>query len=168
MCGIIGITSVEKDVPLKIYEGLTYLQHRGQDSCGICNEEYAIKKNGLVKNSFEINELNKLMSNNCIGHVRYSTTGSFDDSLIQPLVKDSNDLRISLCHNGNITNTEYIKSIIKVENLKSDSEYLLELFFFKLNEYNNEINCKNIFKICEYIIDNINGSFSVIILMKNY
>ena len=38
MCGILGIISKRNHVPIKIYEGLAYLQHRGQDSAGICNE----------------------------------------------------------------------------------------------------------------------------------
>ena len=78
MCGILGIVSKSEDVPIKIYEGLTYLQHRGQDSSGICNSKDCIKKDGLVKDVFNELNLKDLFSNTGIGQVRYGTNGSFN------------------------------------------------------------------------------------------
>ena len=85
MCGILGIVSKFEDVPIKIYEGLTYLQHRGQDSSGICNSKNCIKKEGLVKDVFNESNLQSLFSNIGIGQVRYGTNGSFNKKNIQPL-----------------------------------------------------------------------------------
>ena len=83
MCGILGLYSEYADVSGQMYEGLTYLQLRGQDSVGIANQETCMKSLGLVKNAFYHNDLSMLKSNICIGHVRYGTTGSFDESCIQ-------------------------------------------------------------------------------------
>ena len=52
MCGIIGIVS-KSPVNQAIYDGLTVLQHRGQDAAGIMtcegNNLYLRKDNGLVR-----------------------------------------------------------------------------------------------------------------------
>ena len=52
MCGIIGIVG-KGNVNQALYDGLTVLQHRGQDAAGIvtCDESrlYLRKSNGLVK-----------------------------------------------------------------------------------------------------------------------
>ena len=36
MCGIVGIYHKDKSVAGEIYDGLIQVQHRGQDSAGIC------------------------------------------------------------------------------------------------------------------------------------
>lgn len=171
MCGILGLYSEYSDVSGQMYEGLTYLQHRGQDSVGIANQEKCIKSLGLVKNAFYNNDLSMLKSNICIGHVRYGTTGSFDESCIQPLLTKYEDRNIFLCHNGNITNVDDIINIIGCEEsdtYKSDTKYLLLLFIHKLQEYNETLNYSIICKTCEYIIQTVKGSYSVLILIENF
>ncbi|HIJ34282.1 MAG TPA: amidophosphoribosyltransferase, partial [Gammaproteobacteria bacterium] len=55
MCGIIGIVS-NSAVNQALYDGLTVLQHRGQDAAGIITCEqgkvFLRKGNGLVKDVF--------------------------------------------------------------------------------------------------------------------
>ena len=167
MCGILGIFSKNNDIPIKIYEGLAYLQHRGQDSAGICNETKCIKKNGLVKDIFTQDDLNELMSNICIGHVRYGTTGVFNDNTIQPLIKEEHSRIFSLCHNGNINNLTELSKIINKYDLSSDSEYILELFLYKLKEY-DEISTRNIFEVCDYLMATLKGSYSILILIQDF
>lgn len=168
MCGIIGLISNKTDVPLKLYEGLTFLQHRGQDSAGICNETLCIKDHGLVKDVFKESDLDSLRSNIGIGHVRYGTTGNFDDSCVQPLYNNENK-RVSLCHNGNIINTDEIKNFIQKDHINSDSECLLYLFCHIMNEYGWEnISYTNIFETCQQIMKIVKGSYSVILLIKDF
>lgn len=164
MCGIIGIISKNNDVPLKLYEGLCHLQHRGQDSAGICNETTNIKKDGLVKDVFEERDLTSLMSNIGMGHVRYGTTGGFEDKAIQPLVESVNATRISMCHNGNVTPVTKIG-----KQFHSDSEYLLDLFC-ELYEEREIITptYKVIFEICDKMMNTVKGSYSVIILIEGF
>ena len=154
MCGILGISSDKDDISVKMYEGLTYLQHRGQDSAGIANEELCIKSPGLVKSVFDEDKVKELKSTMCVGHVRYSTTGTFDKSCIQPLESIYNGKNIYLCHNGNIINIDDIKKILGNNEYTSDSKYLLELFIYKLNEY-EILTSKVICNVCEFIIKNL-------------
>lgn len=69
------------DVAPSIYYGLSSLQHRGQESCGIAvcdtmgpkGNMNAHKGMGLVNEVFKEETLNNLHGNLGVGHVRYST-----------------------------------------------------------------------------------------------
>ena len=55
MCGIVGIVS-KGSVNQQLYDALTVLQHRGQDSAGMATSEeghlHLRKGNGLVRDVF--------------------------------------------------------------------------------------------------------------------
>ena len=57
MCGIIGIVGIGTHINQHLYDGLTVLQHRGQDAVGIVTEYegkfHLRKSNGLVLISLE-------------------------------------------------------------------------------------------------------------------
>ena len=78
MCGIIGIVSPDP-VNQALYNGLTVLQHRGQDAAGIitCDRErvHLRKNNGLVRDVFHSRHMMRMHGNMRIGHVRYPTAG---------------------------------------------------------------------------------------------
>ena len=82
------------DVSPSIYYGLSALQHRGQESCGIAVSDTSGPKGhvksykglGLVNEVFKESKLEELSGNIGIGHVRYSTTGSTTVENAQPLV----------------------------------------------------------------------------------
>ena len=84
-CGVFGMFNPNgEDVANSIYYGLSSLQHRGQESCGIavCDTQgpkgnmNAHKGMGLVSEVFKEDILSGLHGNLGIGHVRYSTTGA--------------------------------------------------------------------------------------------
>ena len=92
-CGIFGIISQEKDknVTNKVIKGLGLLQHRGRESAGIAyynNDNLVVyKKNGLVNDVFEnLNE--NILTDKCIGHIRYSTSGEKTNNpdFLQPYI----------------------------------------------------------------------------------
>lgn len=173
MCGIIGLISqFDKDVINKVLEGLLSLQHRGQDSSGISNGKLCIKDNGYAVNIFNTNVLEKLKSNIAIGHVRYSTTKVKDDKQIQPFVIEV-DYKITLVHNGNIINIDYMKQYLSKKfginsDSNSDSEILTQIIYAKLYfEFNSVINKDTIFQIVNFLQDNLIGSFSVIIIIED-
>ena len=176
MCGIIGIhdTKNNHQIPYDIFEGLISLQHRGQDSTGIANQNQIINKNGLVKNSFSHEELASLMSNCAIGHVRYTTNGTINGC--QPLYCPF-PRRITLCHNGNITNVEELRNILaqnfnNISNSQSDSQILLYLYSSKLHEVlktnNNILNSAILECVSNYIHEVVNGSYCMNIIIENY
>jgi len=82
--------------------------------------------------------MEELVGNVGLGHVRYPTAGSSSVSEAQPLYTNY-PFGISIAHNGNLTNTEELKSVVVEDcmrhvNTDSDSELLLNLFAEELTK----------------------------------
>ena len=97
-CGVFGIYAPEGgSVSTDIYYGLSALQHRGQESCGIAVSDTAGPKGlvlchkglGLVNEVFAEETLKTLTGNIGIGHVRYATTGAGTLENTQPLITET-------------------------------------------------------------------------------
>lgn len=138
MCGILGLLLADENqfVNQQLFDGLTVLQHRGQDAAGIVTAErcrlHLRKDNGLVKDVFLTHHMIDLRGNVGLGHVRYPTAGSSSCAEAQPLYTNYPH-GICVAHNGNLTNTQelgvYVRDNIKRHvNTDSDSEILLNIF----------------------------------------
>jgi amidophosphoribosyltransferase len=137
-CGIFGIYSMENEeelAPLTCI-GLSCLQHRGEESCGIAVNDgglvYCEKDVGLVSDVFRPEVLSKLPSGKiAIGHVRYSTTGAPRKENAQPIVKRYAKGNICVVHNGNLTNTEELRNELEehgaIFNSTSDTEVICSI-----------------------------------------
>jgi amidophosphoribosyltransferase len=139
MCGIIGIVG-SSEVAAALYDGLTVLQHRGQDAAGIATAEGGRlrihKGNGLVKDVFDEPQMRLLSGRVGIGHCRYPTAGSEGSDEAQPFYVNS-PYGIALAHNGNLINTEALRrQVFEADrrniNTESDSEVLLNVFAHEL------------------------------------
>lgn len=147
-CGVYGIYSKHSNEELAgvISAGLSALQHRGEESCGIAVNKDGIiscyKDLGLVSKVFPMHVLEKIPNGKMgIGHVRYSTTGEAKKENAQPMVIRHKKGNLAVVHNGNLVNayelrqeleengaiftttsdTEVISYIIVQERLKSNS-----------------------------------------------
>ena len=133
-CGIFGIYAPGVDVALNTYWGLYALQHRGQESAGICVANgYAMdirRGMGLVNEVFR-DSLPEMPGHIAIGHVRYSTTGSSLAANIQPLLVSYAGGRIAMAHNGNLTNAPLLRKKLEqggsVFQTTVDSEVIVNL-----------------------------------------
>ena len=128
MCGIVGIVA-KKSVNQAIYDGLTVLQHRGQDAAGIvtCDENnlYLRKDNGLVRDVIKTRHMLNLKGSMGIGHVRYPTAGCSSSAEAQPFYVNS-PYGICLAHNGNLVNTDKLRKIqINDYTTKTYKEFIL-------------------------------------------
>lgn len=117
-CGVFGIYDMDgNNVVPSIYYGLTSLQHRGQESCGLAVSDtegewgnIQFHKNlGLVSEVFKEDTIKKMQGDIGIGHVRYSTTGASVAENAQPLVLSYIKGTLALAHNGNLINTPQLK-----------------------------------------------------------
>ena len=139
-CGVFGIFNPDGgDVAPSIYYGLSSLQHRGQESCGIAvcdtmgpkGNMNAHKGMGLVNEVFKEETLNNLHGNLGIGHVRYSTTGAANINNAQPLVLNYIKGTLALAHNGNLVNTAELRSELErtgaIFHTTTDSEVIAYL-----------------------------------------
>jgi amidophosphoribosyltransferase len=176
MCGIIGIFA-RTPVNQALYDGLTVLQHRGQDAAGIvtCENDrlYMRKDNGLVRDVFHTRHMLRLKGNMGIGHVRYPTAGCFSSAEAQPFYTNS-PFGITLAHNGNLTNAEQLKRELFVEdrrhiNTDSDSEILLNVFAHELQATDKlKLTPNDIFRAVEGVHRRCRGAYAVVAMITGY
>ncbi len=135
MCGIIGVSGVP-DAARVAYLGLYALQHRGQESAGNVavgpdGESRIHVGMGLVSETFDDDELQKLPGDVAVGHTRYSTTGSTVLANAQPCLVNYRAGSLSVAHNGNLTNAAEIKKDLvergSIFTSSSDTEVLVHL-----------------------------------------
>jgi len=173
MCGIVGIVG-NTPVSQSIYDGLTVLQHRGQDAAGIVtindNTFRMRKANGLVKDVFHTRHMMRLQGNIGIGHIRYPTAGTSSSSEAQPFYANS-PFGISLAHNGNLTNADELKSWLNIDarrhvNTTSDSEILLNILGHELQENGKfDLTPDDIFTAIANVHKRVRGAYATVALI---
>lgn len=176
MCGVIGIMSHEP-VNQMLYDGLTMLQHRGQDAAGIVtlkdNRLFLRKDNGMVRDVFLDKHMMRLVGNCGIGHVRYPTAGTSSTAEAQPLYVNS-PYGIALAHNGNLTNADVLAKELYEEdrrhlNTQSDSEVLLNIFAHELQKVNkNTLQADDIFESLKAVYHRCQGAYAVVALITGH
>ncbi len=134
-CGVFGVFGHEEAAALSFY-GLHALQHRGEESAGICTtvdgSDFFIHKGmGLVKEVFDNDRIASLKGSTAIGHVRYSTSGASLIANAQPLHFQFRHGHIAIATNGNIVNAEEIREELEeagsIFQTTSDTEVLVHL-----------------------------------------
>jgi len=113
-CGVVGISLQDRDAARPLYYSLYALQHRGQESAGIVThdgfQQHSHVDMGLVGDVFDADDLAQLNGANGIGHVRYPTAGSVNACCAQPFSVSFKSGSLGLSHNGNLVNTEAVRS----------------------------------------------------------
>ncbi len=176
MCGLVGIVG-RYPVNQRLYDALTVLQHRGQDAAGIVTSHRGRlnmrKANGLVRDVFRLNHMQRLTGNLGIGHVRYPTAGSSSSAEAQPMYVNS-PYGITLAHNGNLTNAEALKQdLFKADlrhiNTESDSEILLNVFAHELGRlHRHEPTPADIFEAVAGVHARCSGAYAAVALLVGH
>jgi len=182
MCVITIILSLTQPVfslSLKVnqllFDGLTVLQHRGQDAAGMVTAErrrlHLRKDNGLVRDVFHTHHMLELRGNVGIGHCRYPTAGSSSCAEAQPLYTNYPH-GICVAHNGNIINTteltEYLQDVVgRHVNTESDSELLLNLFADAMTKQEKGKNMvETVFTAVENVMGRCKGGYAGLYLIN--
>ncbi len=112
-CGVVAIATRSAEPARLAFFGLYALQHRGQESAGICTSDgqsvHYLTGMGLVSQVFNERDLAKLGGHLAIGHTRYSTTGASRPGNAQPFVVSSDLGSLALGHNGNLVNVDEVR-----------------------------------------------------------
>ena len=115
-CGVFAVYGHPEAARVSFF-GLFALQHRGQESAGIVSSDgcsvWEHKGMGLVSEVFHEENLSKLKGYLAIGHVRYSTTGSSVLANAQPFLAHHGDEYYAIGHNGNLTNTQNLRTTLE-------------------------------------------------------
>ncbi|KAF9484652.1 amidophosphoribosyltransferase [Pholiota conissans] len=180
MCGILGLLLNDPsiDAAPEIVEGLSLLQHRGQDACGVitCGYKgrfYQCKANGMVRDIFDANSISRLAGGMGVGHVRYPTAGSFNNAEAQPFYVNS-PYGIVFAHNGNLINTESLMQFMdhtahRHINTASDSELLLNIFAYNLQQTGKfRINEEDIFTAIGGMMKQIKGAYACVAMLAGF
>ena len=177
MCGIVGIVG-KQPVNQALYDGLTMLQHRGQDAAGnMTVDEYNTlrlrKANGLVRDVFHTRHMHRLAGNVGIGHVRYPTAGSSSSAEAQPFYVNS-PFGIAMAHNGNLTNASDVhahlfKTARRHINTTSDSEILLNVFANELDKNESlELSADDVFRTITAVHRKVRGAYAVVSMILGH
>ena len=143
-CGVVGVflnpaDEKSKDSPMNAatmsYYGLYSLQHRGQESAGICVSDgetvKILKAMGLVSDVFKLEHLQDLQGHIAIGHVRYATAGSKTVENAQPMLIQSKLGAVAVAHNGQLVNYIQLREMFEETGAtfssSSDTEVIVKL-----------------------------------------
>ncbi|MDQ1548160.1 MAG: amidophosphoribosyltransferase [Actinomycetota bacterium] len=178
MCGIVGIVS-SQPVNQQIYDALSLLQHRGQDSTGIATADgdtiHMNKAKGQVREAYRTRDMRSLIGTTGLGHVRYATRGNAaNEEEAQPFYVNA-PYGIVLVHNGNLTNTrELTQELFHVDrrhlNTSSDTELLVNVLANELQEQvsGSELDPDQIFTAISRLHERVEGSYAAIALIAGH
>ena len=179
MCGIVGVVA-RSPVNQLLYDGMTVLQHRGQDAAGIVTAEghsfHMHKGRGLVRDVFRTRDMRNLVGHMGIAHCRYPTAGSASsEAEAQPFYVNS-PYGIVLAHNGNLVNAEELRRELFLAdrrhvNTNSDSEILLNVLAHELTDASagrERLDPDAIFAAVAGVHRRVKGAYAVVAMISGH
>lgn len=165
-CGVFGVFG-HPDASRLTYLGLYALQHRGQESAGICASDYSQHRfhvgMGLVADIFTPDNMENLKGEMAIGHVRYSTAGSSNIKNAQPICVNSHFGPLSLAHNGNLVNSDELRTNLEKEGSifrgTTDTEVMVHLMARSRKKELTEVVIDSLLKV--------KGAYSLLVMTKD-
>jgi amidophosphoribosyltransferase len=179
MCGIVGVVA-RSPVNQLLYDGMTVLQHRGQDAAGIVTAEghsfHMHKGRGLVRDVFRTRDMRNLVGHVGIAHCRYPTAGSASsEAEAQPFYVNS-PYGIVLGHNGNLVNSDELRRELFVAdrrhvNTGSDSEILLNVLAHEVTDAasgRDRLDPDAIFTAVAGVHRRVKGAYAVVAMIAGH
>ena len=163
-CGVFGVYGKGLEAARLTHIGLWALQHRGQESSGICSSNgrslFVHKDAGLVAHVYDEASLNKLKGHIAIGHNRYATSGSPLSQHHQPVTQPGSLL--ALAHNGNLPSTQKLERFLRGRHFDTSTMNDSEMMHAALQAYLME--GETIERAVELAFPLFTGVFSLVIM----
>ena len=163
-CGVFGVYGKGLEAARLAHIGLWALQHRGQESSGICSSNgrslFVHKDAGLVAHVYDEASLNKLRGHIAIGHNRYATSGSPLSHHHQPVTQPGSLL--ALAHNGNLPTTLKLERFLRGRHFDTSTMNDSEMMHAALQAYLME--GETIERAIELAFPLFTGVFSLVIM----
>ncbi|WP_064201858.1 amidophosphoribosyltransferase [Brevibacillus brevis] len=165
-CGVFGIYN-HKEASQLTYLGLHALQHRGQESAGICASDgekwYKHRGMGLVSEAFGKGDLEKFSGHIAIGHTRYTTAGSSKIENAQPLFFRYAQGSMAVAHNGNLVNAAVLRKELEAKGsifqTTSDTEVIAHLIA--------RSECKDLPGAVKDALQYIKGAYALLVMNEH-
>ncbi|MDR1565239.1 MAG: amidophosphoribosyltransferase [Oscillospiraceae bacterium] len=167
-CGIFGIYSSRGlGVAEEVYLGLSALQHRGQESCGIAvsnDGKFSFKREGgTVLDVFDEESLSELGNGQiAVGHVRYDPFGRGGRESAQPLVLKYAHGSLAVCNNGALTNRYELRAELERDAAIFQTDTDAELIAYIIAR--ERIRSGSIETAMANAMDKLQGAYSVLIM----
>ncbi len=163
-CGVFGVYGKGLEAARLVHVGLWALQHRGQESSGICSSNgrslFAHKDAGLVAHVFNEANLGKLKGHIAIGHNRYATSGNVSNFHHQPVTQAG--ALLALAHNGNLPSTLKLERFLKGRHFDTATMNDSEMMHAAIQAYLME--GKTIEQAIESAFPLFTGVFSIVVM----
>ncbi|MBE5056870.1 amidophosphoribosyltransferase [Pseudoflavonifractor sp. DSM 107456] len=165
-CGIFGIWDPAGDCARTVYYGLYALQHRGQEACGIAainDRELSFHKDvGLVGEVFDAGRLDQLNGTMAVGHVRYATTGGNRRENAQPLTLKYVKGTLAVAHNGNLVNTQELRTAFEYRGAIFQTTTDSELIAYAIAQERLRCSCVED-AVCQ-AVKGLRGAYSLLVM----
>ena len=165
-CGIVAM-ALDTNAAPDLKRALRVMQHRGQEAAGVAvfdsGSTSYVRAPGLVHEVLVGREFDALKGNNGIGHVRYATTGSSCSQNVQPIVVTSMVGDVALGHNGDIVNSDKLRTKLQGDGwaflTTTDSEIIVRILANELKQAPDAI--KAIRNTMRYL----DGAYSLVLMI---
>lgn len=169
-CGVVAVWDKKRKAASLARRALNALQHRGQESAGLS----IYKDSGVIETKTGMGLIPNVLTNEAmemlgdglasIAHNRYSTAGSSCSKNAQPIaLEDELGRQISIGHNGNIPEYEYLGEGIKGQfsNIESDTQMVASLLLAKRRDFETWD------ETLIHVLPKIKGAFCFVILTSD-
>ena len=154
MSGIIGTFNIKESATALFY-GLHALQHRGQEGAGIMvsngTELSGMKNFGIAQKVFDEQALSTLSGIHGIGHVHYPTKERRIIQNIQPFLFKHSLYDFSVCHHGEIVNSNQLRLYLEESGTIFQSDSDSELFAHLVNHHRKDSVSDSIKEALNYV-----------------
>ncbi len=165
MCGIVGYTGRRAATPI-LLEGLSRLEYRGYDSCGIAaihQDQLVVRKAvGRISNLREVLDKHPTLGNTGIGHTRWATHGGVTEANAHPHAGGEGE--VVVVHNGVIENHAELKRQLQKRGYRfasqTDTEVIAHLIASHLKD--------DLVEAVELAVAHLKGTYGLAVISPRF